>query len=67
MNLFCSVDCLAVLQSGFTTSGSYTICIGSNVTLQLMVYCDQTTDGGGWLVMYSLRTLHLILIIFVMV
>ena len=51
MNLFCLVDCLAVLQSGFTTSDYYTICIGSNVTLQLIVYCDQTTDGGGWLVM----------------
>jgi len=41
-------DCLAFYQAGFKTSGIYKITLITQKTIQ--VYCDQTTDGGGWTV-----------------
>lgn len=41
-------DCLAFYQAGFKISGIYKITmINKNPT---QVFCDQTTDGGGWTV-----------------
>ncbi len=43
------VNCLAALNAGSTTSGIYTIDIdGAGPIAPSQVYCDQTTDGGGW-------------------
>ena len=40
--------CVDYRNAGFKNSGGYTIIIHN--TKQLRVYCDQDTDGGGWLV-----------------
>lgn len=42
-------SCLAILQAGQTTSGIYWIAPSAGGQSQpFQVYCDQTTDGGGW-------------------
>ena len=42
-------SCLDYLNNGYTKSGVYMIYIPSTKS-ELNVYCDQDTDGGGWLV-----------------
>ena len=43
-------SCLDVLNAGHTRSGVYTIRIPNTYPGIVDVYCDQETDGGGWLV-----------------
>ena len=47
-NLTPKRDCLAFRQSGITVNGVYVIT--QNNLKMIKVYCDQTTDGGGWTV-----------------
>ena len=43
------LSCLDYLRSGYKESGLYTIKV-PGIGRPIQVFCDQTTDGGGWLV-----------------
>ncbi|XP_053325128.1 tenascin-R-like [Spea bombifrons] len=43
-------DCSQHLLNGDTQSGVYTIYINGEQSQSVAVYCDMTTDGGGWIV-----------------
>ncbi|XP_077769207.1 tenascin isoform X12 [Canis aureus] len=43
-------DCSQAMLNGDTTSGLYTIYLNGDKAQALEVYCDMTSDGGGWIV-----------------
>uniref|UniRef100_A0A672RKS4 Tenascin-like n=1 Tax=Sinocyclocheilus grahami TaxID=75366 RepID=A0A672RKS4_SINGR len=43
-------DCSEALMNGETSSGPYTIYISGDEKQPVRVYCDMSTDGGGWMV-----------------
>uniref|UniRef100_A0A665UXL5 Tenascin C n=1 Tax=Echeneis naucrates TaxID=173247 RepID=A0A665UXL5_ECHNA len=43
-------DCSQALLNGDTSSGLYTVYLGGDESQPLQVYCDMSTDGGGWIV-----------------
>nr|KAF6487992.1 tenascin C [Rousettus aegyptiacus] len=43
-------DCSQAMLNGDTTSGLYTIYLNGDKEQALEVFCDMTSDGGGWIV-----------------
>ncbi|XP_068409724.1 tenascin isoform X1 [Eschrichtius robustus] len=43
-------DCSQTMLNGDTTSGVYTIYLNNDKTQKQEVFCDMTSDGGGWIV-----------------
>ncbi|XP_071338015.1 tenascin isoform X3 [Trachinotus anak] len=43
-------DCSQALLNGDTSSGLYTIYLGGDESQPIQVYCDMSSDGGGWIV-----------------
>lgn len=48
-------DCSQALLNGDTSTGLYTIYLGGDESQPIQVYCDMSTDGGGWIVSHQLR------------
>lgn len=46
-------DCAHIWLNGETSSGLYSIYVGGEQSQPLQVWCDMTTDGGGWMVSFG--------------
>ena len=49
----CFFSCQAALEAGKTDSGVYTMCPSGDPNDTFDCYCDQVTDGGGWMLFFA--------------
>jgi hypothetical protein len=49
----CYYSCEAARQSGMTESGKYDMCPTGDPNESFTAFCDQDTDGGGWMLFFA--------------